>query len=87
MAGSAVICSDLPALAEIVDDGKTGLLYSVDDTDDLASKISRLVGDSDLRQRLGTAAKNWVESERTWEVVVGRGLAAYTIAQSNNPVR
>jgi len=87
MAGSAVICSDLPALAEIVDDGKTGLLYSVDDTDDLASTISRLAGDSDLRQRLGTAAKNWVESERTWEVVVERGLAAYVIAQAGNPLR
>jgi glycosyltransferase involved in cell wall biosynthesis len=87
MAGRAVICSDLPALAEIVDDGKTGLLFSVDDADDLASTISRLAGDSDLRQRLGTAAKNWVESERTWEVVVERGLAAYVIAQAGNTLR
>ena len=87
MAGRAVICSDLPALAEIVDDGKTGLLYSVDDIDDLMRKIILLAEDFELRQRLGTAAKNWVDTERTWEVVVERGLAAYTIAQSNNPVR
>jgi len=53
----------------------------------LMRKIILLAEDFELRQRLGTAAKNWVDTERTWEVVVERGLAAYTIAQSNNPVR
>ena len=85
MAGRAVICSDLPALAEIVDDGKTGLLYSADDIDDLASKINQLVIDAELRSTLGTNAQRWVEAERTWSVVAQKGLAAYAMAQSNMP--
>ncbi len=85
MAGRAVICSDLPALAEIVDDGKTGLLYSVGDIDDLVSKINQLAKDSELRSTLGTNAQRWVEAERTWSVVAQRGLVAYTMAQSNMP--
>ncbi len=85
MAGRAVICSDLPALAEIVDDGKTGLLYSVDDIDDLASKINQLVIDAELRSTLGTNAQRWVEAERKWSVVAQKGLVAYAMAQSNMP--
>ena len=85
VAGRAVICSDLPALAEIVDDGKTGLLYSADDIDDLASKINQLVIDAELRSTLGTNAQRWVEAERTWSVVAQKGLVAYAMAQSNMP--
>ena len=65
----AVICSDLPALAEIIDDGNTGRLYPAGDLDKLAITIRDLAEDKSERQRLGNSAKNWVESERTWLAV------------------
>lgn len=65
----AVICSDLPALAEIIDDGNTGRLYPAGDLDKLAITIRDLAEDKSERQRLGNSAKKWVESERTWSAV------------------
>ena len=41
--GTAVVMADLPALAEIVEHGKTGLLYSSEDVQDLANTIQELL--------------------------------------------
>ncbi|PXY72253.1 MAG: glycosyltransferase WbuB, partial [Methanobacteriota archaeon] len=77
MMGRAIIVSDLPALAEIVEDGDRGLLFKAGDEAALAEKIRQLMDDHSERERLGTAAKVWVESERTWPVVVKGSLQAY----------
>jgi glycosyltransferase involved in cell wall biosynthesis len=37
--GLPVIASRIGALAEIIDDGRTGLLFSTEDADDLAKKV------------------------------------------------
>ena len=77
MMGRATIVSDLPALAEIVEDGVRGLLFKAGDELALAEKIRQLMDDQSERKRLGIAAKAWVESERTWPEVVKGSLQAY----------
>lgn len=77
MLGRAIIVSDLPALAEIVEDGERGILFKAGDVSDLAEKIRQLMDDQMERVRLGTSAKAWVESERIWPEVVKGSLQAY----------
>lgn len=72
-----IIVSNLPALAEIVDDGVRGLCFRAGDERDLANKISTLMDNPTERERLGAAAKLWVESERIWPEVVKGSLEAY----------
>lgn len=56
-AGVPVVASRLGALPEIVADGKTGLLVSPGDADELAAALRRLLDDPALRSRLGSAAR------------------------------
>ncbi|NUL48784.1 glycosyltransferase [Cellulosimicrobium funkei] len=62
-----VVASDLPALAELVEDGVTGRLVAPDDVDALAAALAELLDDPVLRQRLGDAGRRWALSTRTWE--------------------
>jgi glycosyltransferase involved in cell wall biosynthesis len=68
--GRAVVMSDLPALAEIIEDGKTGRLYPAENANALAKVISELIADSENRKQLGIEAKKWVEENRTWNVTI-----------------
>lgn len=60
--GTPSVASDSPGLREAVRDGKTGLLAPHGDVGALADAIQRLVGDPDLRGRLGAAARRYAES-------------------------
>ena len=68
--GRAVVLADLPALAEIVEDGKTGCLYPAGDAQELAETINRLLRDESTRRNLCLNAQSWVIENRTWESVV-----------------
>ncbi len=68
--GRAVVVADLPALAEIVEDGKTGCLYPAGDTLALAETINRLLQDESTRRNLCVNAQSWVIENRTWKSVV-----------------
>ncbi len=67
---SALVMSDLPALAEIVEDGKTGLLYPPDNIEKLADIIEDLFNDKNKREALGEAATQWIAQNRTWPSVI-----------------
>jgi colanic acid/amylovoran biosynthesis glycosyltransferase len=56
-AGCAIVASGLPGIAEVVEDGRTGLLVPPGDVAALRAAIERLLGDGDLRARLGAAAQ------------------------------
>jgi len=79
--GRALVMSDLPALAEIVEHGVTGLLYPPGDIDALSESILSLIENENIRLELGQNAKSWVEENRTWEKVIGGSLIAYKMAQ------
>jgi glycosyltransferase involved in cell wall biosynthesis len=74
------MCCETPVIAtncrsgitEIVADGKTGLLCKDNDAADLASKISLLLGNKDLRGRLTEAALRSVRETFAMPLMIER---------------
>jgi glycosyltransferase involved in cell wall biosynthesis len=75
--GKTVVSSDVAIMTEIVDDGRTGLLFRKGDADSLVETLERLVVDPDLRDRLGAQAREWVVAERDWRILAGRVAGVY----------
>lgn len=72
-----VVSSDVAALKEIVNDGVTGLLHKKDDVEDLARIFEILIENDSLRLQLGKAARNWIKSEKDWEIIGKKFLEIY----------
>ena len=54
----------------MVRDGFNGLLLrQKDDAAELAEKITGLLGDAPLRQRLGQQGRDWVSADFSWEKI------------------
>ena len=62
----AVVVSSVGAMAEMVVDGQTGLIFEKGNIADLADKLQMLIDNPKLRADLGTSARVWVEKNRTW---------------------
>jgi len=56
-AGKPIVATAMGGLRDIVVDGETGLLVPAEDRAALAAALQRLAGDPQLRERLGTAAR------------------------------
>ncbi|MGI9628431.1 MAG: glycosyltransferase [Longimicrobiales bacterium] len=65
--GLPVIATDVGGTAEAVDEGATGFLTMPKDTDALTEVALRLVGDSSLRQSMGSAGRQRVLEHFTWD--------------------
>ena len=76
--GKVLIASDVAALAEIIDDGKTGLLHRKDDAGHLAERLKEAINDSDLREKIGSQAREWVCETHSWDVISSRVTEVYT---------
>lgn len=63
--GTPVIASNIGAMAELVDDGRTGLLFRPGDSRDLASKVSWLANDRTLMMRMRGHARAEFEAKYT----------------------
>jgi glycosyltransferase involved in cell wall biosynthesis len=61
--GTPVVVSKLGAMAELVDDGRTGLLFQPNDPQDLACKVDQLL--ADRSQRFRDEARNEYERKYT----------------------
>lgn len=59
----AVIVAGHGGLAEIVDHDVNGLHHEPDNADDLMTQLDRLLGDTELRRRLGDAGRKKVERQ------------------------
>ena len=75
--GIPVICSNIGGLSEIVDDGKTGLLFAPGNADELAEKIQYLWDRPDLCWKMGQAAREKVLREYTSEKYYERLIAVF----------
>jgi len=82
--GKALVMPDLPALRELVSDGQTGLLYEVDNLDDLVDKCQRLIENPSLRESLALAASKEVQTRRTWNVALEGLDRAYAMAMGKD---
>lgn len=64
-----VLASNLPAMAELITTGETGLLIEPDSLSALTNSLDRLLYDSHYRISLARNAKDWVATNRTWSQV------------------
>lgn len=61
------VSTDEGAIANIIDDGRTGLIVKKKDPQDLADKLELLMNDKALRQQMGEAGRRKYENEYTLE--------------------
>jgi len=75
--GVPVVASRLGAMAELVEDGKMGLLFEAGTPDKLASAISRLISEPVLAAQMGQAARQIFEERYTASVNYDQILRVY----------
>jgi glycosyltransferase involved in cell wall biosynthesis len=75
--GRPVVASAVGGLLDLVVDGETGLQVPPRDPGALRAALQRLLGDRDLRKRLGAAARERVQKHFTWPAVTKETIAAY----------
>jgi PEP-CTERM/exosortase A-associated glycosyltransferase len=75
--GTPVVASDVGGHRELLTDGKTGFLFAAGDTAALGEKLLEVLGAGPALDRVVAAARDMVERERRWSVVVERYLPVY----------
>lgn len=75
--GRLVVASDVGGHLELIQDGKTGILFKAGDPDALAAKVLNLLSRPGLWPGLRTAARRFVETQRSWPSSVARYKDAY----------
>lgn len=63
--GLPVIAAKVGGIPDIIDDGRTGLLFEVDNAKSAADKIEMLINNKQLRENLGRSGRNYVLKEYT----------------------
>lgn len=74
--GTPVVASQVGGLAFLVKDGETGYTVPVNKPDLLAEKLSLLLSDSDLRQKMGQKAYKEAQSY-SWEIIAQKMKELY----------
>lgn len=75
--GRPVITSNSVGCKETVEDGVNGFLIQPKDVDALTEKLDLLLGNAELRQKMGKASRAYAEKYFDIEVVIERHLAIY----------
>ena len=78
--GVPVVSGRLPAIEELVEHGRTGILVNADDPTEVAHEFARLAGDATLCDSLATAARERVVEEFALDVNIDRLQCAITDA-------
>ena len=64
--GKALVASDVGGHKELIEDGKTGVLFEAGNEDALASSLKRILTDSNFKRALEDKGKVWVKAHHTW---------------------
>lgn len=75
--GRPIITTNSVGCKETVVDGENGFLIAPKDVDALTEKLDLLLGDAELRQKMGKAARAYAEKYFDIEVVIERHLKIY----------
>jgi glycosyltransferase involved in cell wall biosynthesis len=78
--GRAVVATGVGGLRDLVVDGETGLVVPPRDPAALRAALERLLGDPELRRRLGAAGRERAREHFSWDAVTTATLAAYAEA-------
>ena len=82
--GLAVVAPRLENIAELITDGRDGLLFAPENSDSLASVLRRLTTDDRLRSALGGQARHTVVELRNWR---GNAARVLTLAAQSLSTR
>jgi glycosyltransferase involved in cell wall biosynthesis len=74
LSGLPVVATDVPGVRTIVESGVTGIVVNVDDLDAMARAVAELAGDADLRQAMGSAARQRCLDQFSLAAVADRWL-------------
>jgi glycosyltransferase involved in cell wall biosynthesis len=75
--GRPVVASAVGGLLDLVVDGETGLLVSPRNIPALRGALERLLGDAELRRRMGEAGRERIREHFTWPPVTDLTIQAY----------
>jgi len=78
-AGVTVVASNIPGSLDIIENGKTGILFASKNSQDLAEKISHLMDDTDTRAQLAHGLYQKVTNEFSIERMVSETKELYTL--------
>jgi len=74
--GTPVVASQIGGLAYLVQDGVTGYTVPVDEPEELAKRLTSLLQDTKLRERMGKQAVQLAQ-DYAWDKIAARLLAVY----------
>ncbi len=75
--GRLLVASDVGGHKELIQDGKTGILFTAGSADSLAQAIVRLLSQKERWPELKKAGREYVEAERNWAKSVARYQEIY----------
>ncbi|MFE4248562.1 glycosyltransferase family 4 protein [Streptomyces sp. NPDC056910] len=70
--GLPVVAGDSGGAPDAVLDGETGWVVRGGDAEDSANRIITLLGDGELRRRMGERGREWVEERWRWDLLAER---------------
>jgi starch synthase len=82
--GRPVVASAVGGLLDLVVDGETGILVPPGDVDALREALERLLGDAELRRRLGEAGRERIRARFSWDAVTQATIDLYERAVHAN---
>jgi colanic acid/amylovoran biosynthesis glycosyltransferase len=75
--GLPVVATPSGGVPTLIEDGETGFLVPMRDPETLADQLVYLLERPDERDRLGTNARTFVETNYSWDAVLGSLTNAY----------
>ena len=75
--GKLLMASDVGGHLELIQDKRTGIIFKSDNPDSLVTEVLDLLSRHDRWPALRAAARNYVETERNWQVSVARYKDVY----------
>jgi D-inositol-3-phosphate glycosyltransferase len=85
--GRPVVASAVGGLLDLVVDGETGIHVAPGDVGALRAALERLLGDRELRRRLGEAGRRRAAERFSWDAVTRATLELYARYAGKNPGR
>jgi starch synthase len=76
--GTPVVASRLGGVPEVVEDGVTGFLIEPGNVEALRERLTQVLRDPLLAERLGRSARARFLEDFTWEACAARCLSAYS---------
>ncbi|HEY6836506.1 MAG TPA: glycosyltransferase family 4 protein [Gaiellaceae bacterium] len=78
--GKTVVSTPVGGIPAVIDHGETGLIVPIGDVQATRAAVERALGDPELRQRIGAAARARVREYCSWDRVTEQTLEVYEAA-------